>query len=185
MRAVIVDSGEQIIESRRRLGIDRQDEMWEGEWHLVNPSKFWHPRLGSDLLMTLGPIARTSGLLANGDSTGIYRAADDWRIPDLVFARPEAVTEAGLTTAELVIELRSPGDESYAKLGFYAAVGVGEALIVHEDRRVELYALSDGELRPVAPGDDGAVRSAVLDVSFTPVPGPALRIQVGEATTDL
>ena len=48
-------NAESFVEERRRLGIDRQDERWEGEWHVVNPPKRWHVRLNADLFLVLGP----------------------------------------------------------------------------------------------------------------------------------
>jgi len=43
MRAVLVNASDSMVEERRRLGIDKHDERWEGEWHFVNPPKYWHP----------------------------------------------------------------------------------------------------------------------------------------------
>ena len=65
----------------------------------------------------------------------------DWRNPDQAYSRPEDGVDEGLTSAELVVEVCSAGDESYEKLGFYAARGIQEVLIVHEDRRFELRQL--------------------------------------------
>ncbi len=76
------------------------------------------------------------------ESAGIFADAQDWRVPDQVYARPDRESEEGLTGAELVVEVRSPDDESYAKLPFYAARGITEAMIVHRDRRFELYRLA-------------------------------------------
>jgi Uma2 family endonuclease len=91
------------------------------------------------------------------------------------------VIEEGLTGAEFVVELRSPSDESYAKLPFYPARGITEALIAHRDRRVELYRLgSDGTYQPV---DDG--RSTVLGVTFTTVDGPKLRIDWTDGSAEV
>jgi Uma2 family endonuclease len=43
-------------------------------------------------------------------------------------------------TAGIIVEIVSPGDETYAKLGFYFAHGVREVLIVDPDRAtVEWY----------------------------------------------
>jgi hypothetical protein len=54
---------------------------------------------------------------------------------------------------------------------------VAEFMIIHESRRFELYHLNqDGYLVPVQPGDDGVVRSRVLDVGFATVVGPRLRV---------
>lgn len=61
------------------------------------------------------------------------------RVPDLAFirGREHAVY---LPTAALVVEVVSPGDESYLKFGFYLARGVDEVLIVDPlGRTVEWY----------------------------------------------
>jgi Uma2 family endonuclease len=108
---------------------------------------------------------------------GIFGAANDWRVPDQVYARPDDGIDEGYISAELVIEIRSPGDDSYRKLGFYAARGIGEVLILHEDRRVELFRLdAAGVLAPVEPGDDGAVSCEALAVTLATVAGPRLRV---------
>lgn len=175
MRAVLVNAPESLVAERRALGIDKQDERWQGEWHFVNPPKRWHPQLNGKLYRVLAPIAERLGLEAYGDSTGIFADIDvDWRVPDQAYAAPEAGIDEGLTGAELVVELRSPGDESYAKLPFYAARGVREVLIVHEDRRYDLYRLADDRYDAV---EDG--RSVVLGVTFLtvePIDGPRLRV---------
>jgi Uma2 family endonuclease len=171
MRAVMVNA-ELVLEQRRRLGIDRQDERWEGEWHFVNPPKLWHPRLNTDMALALAARARACGLAVFCEAAGIFAHAEDWRVPDQVYARPDQEIEEGLTAAELVVEVRSPDDESYAKLPFYAGRGITEAMIVHRDRRFELYRLDGaGAYQPV---EDG--RSTVLGVTFSTVEGPRLRI---------
>jgi Uma2 family endonuclease len=172
MRVVLVDAPKSLLDERRRLGMDKFDEVWEGEWHFVHPPKSWHTRLNFDLGLVLGPRARALGLEPFGDGTGVFAGEKDWRIPDQVYVRPERVVEEGVTGAELVVELYSPGDESYTKLPFYAARRVSEVPIVHRDRRFELFRLDDaGTYQPV---EDG--RSTVLGVSFSTVAGPKLRI---------
>lgn len=172
MRAVLVNAPESLVEERRRLGIDSQDERWEGEWHFVNPPKRWHPYLNGQLFLVLAPIAMRLGLEPYGDSTGVFAELQlDWRVPDQAYARPDQSIEEGLTSALFVAELRSPGDESYAKLPFYAARGVTEVLIVHEDRRFELYRLNEGAYQLA---EDA--RSAVLGVAIETIDGPKLRI---------
>lgn len=168
MRAVLVNA-DSLLEHRRRLGIDKQDERWEGEWHFVNPPKYWHPELNGAMYEVLAPIARRVGLKPAGDSVGVFADLEtDWRVPDQVYARPDQVIEEGVMSAELVVEIRSPGDESYAKLPFYAARGIPEALIIHRDRTFELYRLdADGAYEPVGDG-----RCTALGVTFTSVPGP-------------
>jgi len=182
MRAVLVNASEAMVEERRRLGIDRQDERWEGEWHFVNPPKLWHPRLNADMFLVLAPLAQRAGLRAYGEATGVFADLEmDWRIPDQVYVRADQEIEEGVTGAELVVEFRSPGDESYAKLPFYAARGITEALIVHRDRRFDLFRL--GPDRAYQPIGDG--RSAVLGVSFATVDGPKLAITWGDGSAEV
>lgn len=169
-----------LLEHRRRLGLDKRDERWAGEWRLVNPPKNWHSHLDVDLLMVLGPLAKSRGLRP-GTTNGIFGADDDWRVPDQVYARPEATYgDAGMARAELVVEIRSPGDDSYRKLPFYAE-RVREVLILHQDRTPELYRGMDR----VEPADDGSVPCEALDVTFTPVEGPRLRISWAGGTAEV
>lgn len=53
---------------------------------------------------------------------------NDYRIPDGGLHRGKP-TGAFLPTAAVVIEVASPDDEAYDKLGFYAARGVEELII--------------------------------------------------------
>lgn len=168
MRAVLVDAPESLLDERRRLGMDRHDECWDGEWHLVNPPKRWHARLNTDLLLVLAPIARRLGLEPYGDSTGVFAdVGQDWRVPDQVYARADQGIEEGVTGAELVVEIRSPEDESYAKLDFYATRGISEVLIVAQDRRVELYRLDAQGAYERVGERSASVTSVVLGVRFT------------------
>ena len=171
MRAVFVEAPEQVLAERRRLGLDERDEMWDGVVHVVPPAGGPHQRLGSRLLMALGPRAEALGLVPSYE-TGLFRAADDYRVPDLLFCRPASVSDRGAEGAELVVELRSPGDETYAKLDFYAAVGVRELLVVHpDDRRVELFRAVEQRLLPVSADAEGALTCDVLGVRFATAAG--------------
>ena len=165
MAAVPVPVSEREIDDRRRLGIDKRDERWAGEWRLVNPPKFWHSVMNVQLLLALAPAAAARGLVVASEACGVFAAHDDWRVPDQVYARPEDAREDGVVSAELVVEIRSPGDDSYRKLPFYAARGVREVLIVHRDRRAELYRRgAGGEMVAVTPAWSG-----VLDVDLQKV----------------
>jgi Uma2 family endonuclease len=178
MAAVPVPVTEREIDDRRRLGIDKHDECWAGEWHLVNPPKLWHDDLNVDLFLALVPRAQALGLRPHNGPVGLFAADNDWRVPDQIYFRPEDAREEGVVSAELVVEIRSPGDDSYKKMSFYASRGVSELMIIHQDRRFELYWQNgQGHLVPVWPDDDGVVRSGVLGVAFTTVEGPKLRVE--------
>jgi Uma2 family endonuclease len=119
MRAVLVNVSEAFVASRRLLGTESLDERWAGEWHFVDPPHSWSSFLSGDLLRALSPLARRAGLQPYGRAAIVVDPETDWRIPDQVYARPEHEGE-WLTGAELVVEVRSPDDESYLKLPFYA-----------------------------------------------------------------
>lgn len=54
-------------------------------------------------------------------------------------------------TAALVVEVVSPGDESWAELSFYAARGVEEVVIVDPHKRaVDWLRLEGGSYAPIA-----------------------------------
>jgi Uma2 family endonuclease len=106
---------------RRRMGGDRWDEVWEGELHMVPPPSGRHQGIESELLVALYAAARARGLTPRVE-LGFFRAATDYRRPDLAFYRPEQASERGLeAAAELLVEIVSPGDESRKKLPWYAA----------------------------------------------------------------
>jgi len=184
MRAVLIGLDEAFLAARESKGLHKLDERWEGEWHLVNPPRSWHNLLNTALFRVLVVLAEEHSLVSSCEAMGIFGAKDDWRIPDQVHCRPEHVTDAGVSSAELVVEVRSPGDDSYAKLPFYAARGIAEVLIVHEDRRVELYRRRDDTMTQVEQAD-GSCRSETLGCTFTCVDGPRLRISWDGGTAEL
>lgn len=139
MRVVILDAPEDLIAERHRLGHDRFDEVWEGEYHMVPFPTNEHQRVVQRLDLVLGALAEEAGL-EHRFQFGLYDPEvpdhSSFRGPDVVLFRPEHATERGVEgRAELVIEVRSPGDESFAKLGFYERVGVQEFLIVDRDTK--------------------------------------------------
>lgn len=177
VKAVLLDVPESLLAERARIGADMRDECWEGVLHMVPQPFASHQRLASELVLVLGPIAKARGL-EPWFETALYRPGrdDDHRVPDQLYARPQHEKERGLEgPVEVALEIRSPGDETYDKLGFYAEVGVGELLVVHPaDRRVELFALTMGRLEAVAPNVTGALICEGLGVRFRTVEGPRL-----------
>ncbi len=143
-----------LLDERRAKGLDKSDEMWEGELHMVPPPSERHQDVAWRLVRVLGPIAEARGLVVRYE-TGVFRpgVTNDWRVPDQVYARPELRSERGIEgRAELIVEILSPNDETYQKLDWYASVGVAEVLVVDPDtRRVELYANGDGRMERVEP----------------------------------
>lgn len=163
---------QKMLDERRRHGLDVRDEMWDGVLHVVPPPGGPHQRLSTRLTMTLGPLADAHGLVPHME-TGLFREADDYRVPDHLYCRPEQTSDRGAEGAALVVEIRSTGDETYDKLDFYAARGVREVLVVHPvERRVEVYRAvgETGRLLPVQ-AVGGVLAVETLGVEFRTVDG--------------
>lgn len=140
---------EALLERRRRLSQDLLDEVWDGVYHMNPAPHSRHSAIQQQLAELLGPPAREAGLVPR---LGIFNVGepDDYRVPDggLLRPGPDAVH---LPTAALVVEIVSPGDETWDKLRFYAAHEVDELLIVDpQERRVHWLALEpNADYRPV------------------------------------
>jgi len=135
-----------LLERRQRLGQDLFDEVWEGVLH-VNPAPSGrHARVEAQLLALLQAPAAAAGLTVVGQ----FNLGDDehdYRVPDGGLHRDFA-DRVFYPTAALVIEIVSPGDESWGKLDFYAARGVDELLIVDpQERTVSWMRIEAGEYK--------------------------------------
>ncbi len=171
MRVVMLEAPKALLDERRRLGLDGRDEMWNGVLHVVPPAGGPHQRLSGMFFLAVAPRAEGRDLVPLFE-TGLFGDESDYRVPDLLFCRPEHLSERGAEGAEAVVEIRSPDDESYAKLGFYAGRGVREVLVLHpQGRRVELFRRVDERLLPVSTDARGAVVSDVLGISLATVDG--------------
>lgn len=147
---------EAMKENRRRSGLDRLDEVWEGVLHMVPAPSHEHADIESQLHAVLRPLARQAGLTMIGQSN-VGESEDDFRVPDAALHRSGS---SGIwhPTAALVIEIVSPGDESWKKLSFYAAHEVDEVLIVDpQERSVDWLGRGGGEYRKVE-------RSGLIDL---------------------
>src|SRR3954471_17758754 len=117
VRAVVLDASD-LAARRAAAGLDRRDEMWEGVLHMVPAASGRHQRIEADLLHFLWPYADAARLVITTD-TGLYLADNDWRVPDLVVAGEAQRSDRGVEVgAALVIEIRSPGDETLDKIPF-------------------------------------------------------------------
>jgi len=153
MRTLVLDPptaglGE-LLERRRRSGLDRLDEVWEGVLHMVPAPSFAHASIAQQFAELLGPPARGAGLVPAIGDFNLGDCERDFRVPDGGLHRAGA-GGTWLPTAALVVEIVSPGDESWEKLPFYAAHDVEEALIVDPAKRsVDWLGLREGEYRPI------------------------------------
>lgn len=187
MIAVLRDVTEAQIAERRRRGIDRYDEMWEGVLHMSPAPSDEHQRIVTELCAFLLPLVKRLrrgtirvGINVFDDAT----RSDDYRIPDLSFIAagresilaPDGARGGGPDT---VIEVRSPDDETYEKFPFYAGVGGREIVVLDRDtKKPEAYRLAGSQYLAVAPDREGWVTAEVLDVRFRRIEATPPRFEV-------
>lgn len=180
----MLEAPKDMLDERRRRGLDGRDEMWDGVLHVVPPAGGPHQRLSGAFYYVVYPLAQARGLVPHFE-TGLFDDEADYRVPDLLFCRPEHLSERGAEGADLVVEVRSPDDESYEKLDFYAARGVREVLVLHpKGRRFELFRTVGGRLTIVSNDASGSVTSDVLGIRLATVEGK-LRITWAEGSSDM
>ena len=176
-RAVIADVEQHatILSERARLGIDRWDEVWEGVLHMVPPPAGRHQRFGTGLAAALLPVASELGLLISYE-TGVWRADDDYRIPDLAVYASDKASDRGVDGPPvLVVEIRPPGDETDAKIAWYLALGVTEVIVVERDSLA-------ATLHAVGRSVEAPFRVQILDVLLSHAAG-ALRLELPSGAT--
>jgi Uma2 family endonuclease len=148
---------DELFERRRRSGLDRLDEVWEGVLHMIPAPGLEHARIAQQLAVLLDNPAQAAGLVPAMHESNLGDSEQDFRVPDGGLHRPGAAG-VWLSTAALVVEIVSPGDETWDKLPFYATHQVDEILIVDPgERTVHWLALTEGEYRPVE-------RSGLIDL---------------------
>jgi hypothetical protein len=139
---------QQLLDRRRRLGQDRKDEVWTGVLHMVPAPSHSHSALGAQVISVLRNPATAAGLEVTLDFN-LGGSTNDFRVPNGGLHRPGAA-EMWHPTAALVLEILSPGDETWEKLPFYAAHDVDEILIVDpDDQKIHWLALADGDYKPI------------------------------------
>ncbi|MBX3469963.1 MAG: Uma2 family endonuclease [Planctomycetes bacterium] len=191
MRAVMLEVPLALLEERRRLGLDRWDEMWKGELHMVPPPHGDHGRLLVGLAAFFRLHWEALGLGRTYLETGVKRPGTgedpalsrptDYRVPDLSFLLPERygrfVDGWIVGGPDAVLEVVSPGDESREKLPFYADLDVREVIFLDRlTRTVEVLRASQAGWAQVTAGADGWVRSDVLRTEWR-TEGATLRVR--------
>ena len=117
----------ELIEQRHRLGQDGYDEMWDGVYHVAAMARSEHGDVQAQLIFALITLAAPKGLAVRGP-VNIGLSEHDHRVPDAVVVRERAKL-VWVPTAAMVVEVVSPGDETYAKFSFYHERGVEEMLV--------------------------------------------------------
>lgn len=185
-RALWLEPPADFFEERRRKGLDQRDETWDGLVHMVPPPAYEHSVIqnGLQFVLTLfleqrglGKVRPEIGVRAPGSGTSNYR------VPDISVLSPRRrglVAEGWLNGGpELAIEIRSPDDETYDKLPFYASVGVDELLVIDRaTRRPELYRLVGKQYVAVSPEQEGWLPLDTFPIAVRLSPTGDLELQL-------
>ena len=173
VKAVIAHVSDAVLAERRRTGLDRWDEMWDGVLHMAPAPNYEHQRILDTLIIFLAPLLEKSarGTLRSGINVFHERSPkENYRIPDLTFVargRELIVATDGISggAPDAVIEIRSPEDETYDKLPFFAALGVTEVIVIDRETKVPaVYRLVGLQYVVVRADRDGWVTSETLDL---------------------
>ncbi len=176
MKAVYVEVPESLLAERHRLGLDVRDEVWGGVLHMVPPPSNEHQRVVGKLYRLFETYFERHSLGAVRLGVGVRdtKAAEaNYRVPEWFALKKEresllapdsSYLDAG---PDVVVEVRSPGDETDEKTPFYDSLGVGEVLLIDRDtKRVEILRRTGGALRPAVPDPDGWLHCEGLCASF-------------------
>jgi Uma2 family endonuclease len=174
MRAVMCEVPQKILDWRRRTGGDKLDEMWEGVLHMVPAPNIDHQEFEGELEAWFRTfwVAKLGGrVLHNVNVSHGEDWRDDYRIPDLILLLPTQLNLLRETHIQgppsLVVEIRSPNDETHEKFSFYAALGVPEVLVVDRDSKVpQRHVLEQGRYRMVEGDDQGWLVSPEVGVEY-------------------
>jgi Uma2 family endonuclease len=135
-----------LIAERQRLGLDTHDEIWEGDYHMAPAPTGKHAKSGGSIFRLLSDAADRVGLYSTLEFN--LGGPKNFRVPDLGFHHTDPIG-AWHPTAAIVVEVRSPDDESYQKFDFYFEQGVEEVLIADiETEAVQWYGRGDAEFVP-------------------------------------
>jgi Uma2 family endonuclease len=173
-----------LIARRRKLGLDRCDEMWERVLHMPPAPNHEHQRIQSEINVFLDPLLKPKkrGVIVPGVNVfNDASPAEDDRIPDFSFVakgHEAVISEDGIHGGpDAVVEIRSPGDETYQKLEFYAKLGAREVIAFDRDtKRPEVFRLAGDRFLAVSADREGWVTSEVLGVRLRQSPGTPPRL---------
>jgi Uma2 family endonuclease len=193
MRGVLLEVTAEELARRKLTGVDRWDEMWEGILHMPPAPNREHQRILDELIIFLLPLLRRRGRGTFQSGINVFDDAspkENYRVPDATFVssgHEKVLAQDGTRGGgpDAVIEVRSPGDESYEKLPFFASLGVREVVVIDRDaKKPEVFRLAGQQYLAVAADREGWVTSETMRVRFRQAPGASILVveDVDDAT---
>jgi Uma2 family endonuclease len=188
MRALVLDPDPEWLAERRRLGLDKRDEVWDGVLHVVPPPSFPHQHLERELYEALRTVVKTLGLELIWE-TGVFdpiAGERNYRTPDLLIFDPRYVSQRGIEgRLEVTIEVLSPNDESREKLPFFAKWQHQEVWLVEPKTRVVEVHVLRGDEYAMTDSSRGPIAAPRLGLTLETLSGPKLRIAWSDGFVDV
>lgn len=187
MKDLFLEAPRSLLDERRATGADRRDEMWDGVLHMNPPPTLDHQDFEYEFEYWLRTHWKASSGGKVFHNTAVARPGrwpHDYRSPDLVLVGPDRFDRLRGTHVEggptVAIEIRSPGDEPYEKLEFYAAVDTAEVWVIHWDTKMpEIHVLTDVGYEPCRADAEGWLESPATGVRLRPRPGNRVELRLG------
>lgn len=188
MKGVMSEVPQHVLDQRARTGLDRWDEMWAGVLHMPPPPNRDH----QDLTASLAGWIRTGWAKPGGNRVFLQVNLaspggwpNDYRIPDLILLTPDRFgidrNKYFEGAPTVVIEIRSPGDETLDKMPFYAGLGVPEMWIIERHRKApEIHVLREGSYEAHPVDTDGWLQSPATGIRLRAHRADKLAVQIGD-----
>jgi Uma2 family endonuclease len=187
MKGVMSAVPPEVIAHRKLTGADQYDEMWEGVLHMPPVPNRSHQDLEwafETYLRFHWAPPRRAKVYHQINLAAIGGWPNNYRIPDLLLLLPQRFAidrnEYFEGAPDAVVEIHSPGDETYDKFPFYAELGVPEVWVIHRDtRQPEIHLLRRRKYRPQRPTADGWLRSPATEVELCAASSGKLGVRLG------
>lgn len=186
MKGVMPSIPPHILEWRKLTGADQYDEMWDGVLHMAPVPNRLHQDIEFALEAWLrwywAPLHEAKVYhQINVASVGGW--PNNYRIPDIVLLSPQRFAidrnEYFEGAPDVVVEIYSPGDETYDKFTFYADIGVPEVWVIHRDSCMpEVHRLKRRRYKEQLAGTDGWIESIQTGVELAKGHGNKLAIRL-------
>jgi Uma2 family endonuclease len=191
MQAVIANMPRRWLEEHKSSAAAQWDEMWNGVLHMPPMPNGMHQDFSLDLASYIkwrwakplgGRVRQEVNLTTPADEA---QWTLNYRIPDIVLLDRDRLhidkNEYMVGAPLVVVEIKSPGDETYAKFPFYAGLGVPEVWVFDRDTKApEIHTLSGGPAyQPLAAAPGGWLTSPAAGVAFRQTQTGRVWVRIG------
>jgi Uma2 family endonuclease len=142
-----------LIQERKRQGLDLYDEVWEGMYVMPTMPNLEHQKMVRRLSTLFAEVLEPHGAgeVYPGANVSDRRTnwTDNFRVPDVIAALTNGrAVNCGTHFCggpDFLVEIESPGDDTEEKVPFYSKIGARELLIIHRDKRTLRLLRHDGQ----------------------------------------